>query len=661
VSVLDRLLAGERVDVEELRAAVFRTVFGDRVGLTLALVTFFWVGLTWRLGFASNDQYTFANTILALADGQLHITQPRYGPPSGATPGTYVVGDRVYGRNYGVVLPSAILYAVFRVIALIADVRVLLTGLWSLTLVGIGGAVGGRFDRGREGVVAGSLIAGLFFLLSVLVADPLSSRWLPLIALQLTTASATAVVVVVCYRLVTRCYDRRLGVAAGVAVVVATPIGFWATLPKRHSVTVMFVICAMYTLYRSRAARTSSSARRFRSLTYAWPALLAWVHAPHGAILLGAVGLVDLPTARSNTRFDLLSIGAAFGVAFVPFLVTNTLISGNPVLPPRFLPDYTGDILSGSAETAGGSAGAAGGSAETGGGVVGSGSTGSSGIWRVVSVFLDGNLAIFSIFSRFITSYTALAEPERLFRVFVHTGYVPTLRPSEDAAINLSVLASMPLLGALVAYPVLAGRRLIERERSFGSPRQWSPIRVVDAFSALYVVLLLGLYFSSLPLHHMLTTRYLHPLYLIGIFWLVRLPIVRQSVATASRTLTTSYGSAIFVLVPAFLSAIAVGRLVLDESIQLYALFALFVATGAGLWAVVSSLTDGHRNTGSIALGVAAGTVSVYLLVAGLALFPETGEFLLPVARIVSERIHYARLIGSTPPFWDASQLFFVW
>lgn len=292
---------------------------------------------------------------------------------------------------------------------------------------------------------------------------------------------------------------------------------------------------------------------------------------------------------------------------------------------------------------------------------MGSGSTGSSGIWRVVSVFLDGNLAVFRIFSQFVSSYAALTEPERLFRVFVHTGYVPRLRPNQDAAINLSVLASMPLLGALVAYPVLAGRRLIERERSLSSPRQWSPIRVVDAFSAVYVVLLLGLYFSSLPNHHMLTTRYLHPLYLIGIFWIVRLPIVRQSVATASRTLTTSYGGAIFVLVPAFLSAIAVGRLVLDESIQLYALFALFVATGAGLWAIVSSLTDGHRNTGSIALGVAAGTVSVYLLVAGLALFPETGEFLLPVARIVSERIHYARLIGSTPPFWDASQLFFVW
>ena len=653
MSVLDRLLSGEKVEVADLRVAVFRAVFGDRAGLTLALVTFFWVGLTWRLGFASNDQYTFANTVLAVADGQLHITQPRYGPSSGATPGTYVVGDQVYGRNYGIVLPSTILYVVFRLIALIADVRILLTGLWSLTLVGIGGALGGRFDKPREGVVAGSLLAGLLFLLSLVVAEPLSSRWLPLIALQLTTAAATAITVVVSYRLVTRCYDRRLGVAAGVAVVVATPIGFWATLPKRHSVTAMLVICAMYTLYRSRAAATPTSARRFRSLTYAWPALLAWVHAPHG--------VVDLPTARSNTRFDLLSVGAAFGLAFVPFLVTNTLISGNPVLPPRFLPDYSGDILSASAETAGGSSGTASGSGQAGGDVAGSGSDSPSGIWSVFSVFLDGNLAIVRILSQFVSSYAALTEPERLFRVFVHTGYLPTLRPSEDAAINLSVLASMPLLGALVAYPVLAGRRLIERERSLRSPRQWSPIRVVDAFSAVYVVLLLGLYFSSLPLHHMLTVRYLHTLYLIGIVWLVRLPLVRQSVANALRPLTTSYGSTVIVLVPAFLSAIVVGRLVLDESIQLYALFALLVATGAGLSGIVRSLTDGHRKTGSIALGVAAGVASVYLLLAGLALFPTTGEFLLPVARIVSERIHYARLIGSTPPFWDATQLFFVW
>lgn len=657
MSVADRLLAGEQVDVVDLRRAVFRGIFGDRIGLTLALVTCLWVGLTWRLGFASNDQYTFANSVLAVADGQLHITQPRYGPPSGDTPGTYLVGDRVYGRNYGIVLPSAVVYVVLRLLALIADVRVLLTGLWSLTLVGIVGAVGRRFGRDRAGVIAGTGLAGVLFSLSLLVGDPLSPYWLPLLALQLTTAGATAVAAIVGYRLVARHYDQSIGVAAGVALVVATPVGFWATLPKRHSVTAMVVLCTMYTLYRARATRSPTSAVRFRALTYGWPALLAWVHAPHGAILLAAVAVVDLPTARSNRLRALFTVGAVFALALVPFLVTNALISGNPLLPPRFLTDYAGDVLTGGAQSA------IDGTADAGTGTTANGSTndgtggGASGLGAIVSVFLDGELRFGVVLSRFVGSYAAFADPERLFRVFVHTGYVPTLRSSEDAAINLSVLASMPVLGALVAYPVLAGKRAVARQITLVSPRRWPAIRVVDSFTIIYVLCLLGLYLQSLPTHHMLTVRYLHPLYPIGVYWLVRLPAVRRSVTTAARTLTVSYGLTVFVLVPTYLLAIAAGRLVLDESIQLYALAALFVGTAIALWASVSSV-GGYRTAGAVVLGVAAGTMSVYLLVAGLALFPTTGEFLLPVSRIVSERIHYARLIGSTPPFWDATQLF---
>lgn len=631
MSVADRLLAGETVELADLRSALFRALFGDRLGATLALAALVWVGVTWRLGFASNDQYTFANTVLAVADGQLHITDPVYGPSSGATPGTYLVDGRVYGRNYGIVLLSTVWYVCLRTVSVVADVRVLLTGLWSLALVVVATRFGERFDRRRAGSLGGAVVAGSLFALSLLVVDPLSSWWLPQIALQLTTALATAAVAVVCYRLVTRLSNRRLGVATAVATVAATPIGFWATLPKRHSVTVILVVCAMYTLFRSRDARTDGTALQFRALTYVWPALLAWVHAPHGFILLVAVGVVDLPTARTNGARELLTVGVAFGVALLPFFLTNTLISGNPVAPPRFLPDYSGDVLTADAELS---------SAVTDGGESGGGG------------LLGGlPLPVGGIVSRFVGSYLALLEPARLFRVFVHTGYVSSLRPAQDAAINLSVLASMPLLGALLAYPVLAARWLTARSDWTFSPRTWSPTRAMDAFTVVYVFLLLGLYFRSLPLHHMLTVRYLHPLYLLGVYWLVRLPAVRRVVAMEPRSLALSYGGTVLVALPAYLGAIAVGGLVLDESIQLYALAALGVAVGVGGWAVAAELRGRYTQAGAVALGVGAGAMTVYLLVAGLSLFPTTGEFLLPASRVVSEQIQYARLIGSSPPY----------
>ncbi|MBX0322816.1 hypothetical protein EGH21_07205 [Halomicroarcula sp. F13] len=47
-----------------------------------------------------------------------------------------------------------------------------------------------------------------------------------------------------------------------------------------------------------------------------------------------------------------------------------------------------------------------------------------------------------------------------------------------------------------------------------------------------------------------------------------------------------------------------------------------------------------------VVAAVAAGPLGI----AGLSLFPSSGEFLLPVSRALSEQIHYARLLGSSPP-----------
>ncbi|WP_135305689.1 hypothetical protein [Haloarcula amylovorans] len=631
MSVTDRLLAGETVELADLRTATWRAVLGDRTGATLLLASFVWVGLTWRLGFFSNDQYTFANTLVAVVEGHLDITRAVYGPASGATPGTYLVDGRVYGRNYGVVLVSAVWYVALRALAAVADVRVVLSGAWSLALVGVAHAVGTRLDRQRTAVVAGTAVGLALFCVNLALTTPLSSWWLPLVALQLTTALAAALLTVVCYRLVSRLHGRRLGVAAALATMLASPVGFWATLPKRHSVTALLVVCAMYTLYRSRAAPTHQRATRFRALTYVWVGAMAWVHAPEGFILLVAVAAVDVPTARSNAPRDLLLVGAALLLSLLPFFLTNATISGNPLSPPRLLDSYTGDVLSG------GNAGSA--ASGDAGGTTGRG--GDSLLPTPVS----------RIVGQFVASYALLLDPGHLSGVFVHTGYVPTLRSAQDAAINLSVLASMPLLGALVAVPLLAIRRAqAGGDRFVIDPRNWSPVRTLDAFSLVYVGLLVGLYLQQVLIHHMFTVRYLHPLYPIAVYWLARTPEIRRTVAGDPRPLSLSYAGTIGVGVPAYLGVITTEELVLGEAVQLYALVALPLAAVVAAWALLETVSGGFERVGVVALGLAAGATTVYLLVAGLSLFPTTGEFLLPLSRVVSEQVHYARLLGSSPP-----------
>lgn len=640
MSVRRRLMPGRRRDDEELGAAVFRAVFGDYVGATIFLAAVAWVGLYWRLGFFSNDQFTFANALVGVADGHLAIERAVYGPASGSTPGTHLMDGRVYGRNYGVVVVSAAWLLALEAASLVVDLRVLLAGLWSFAVVGVGAGIGVWLGRRRRGVIAGTAVGAAAFVGNLVVATPLSAYWYPLLALQITTVVATALTAVVLYRLVSRRYSRRLGAFAGLGAVAATPLGFWAALPKRHSVTALFVVCTCYTLYRSREAESATAARRYRALTYAWVGPLTWVHAPEGFVLLLAVAAVDLPTARSNGVRDLIAVGLVLFVSLLPFFLTNLAISGNPLRPPRLLAEYTGDVLS--AEATAPDQGAS-----------GSGTDGQS---ARSGQFGGGGGGIGSaLLGRFAASYGMfIADPEAVYRIFVRRGYVDLRQASKDAAVNLSVLESMPLFGALVAAPVLAVRigttelgRRVRRLRSVSDPKS-----VVDGFTVAYGALLVGLFLASLPSHHMLTVRYLHPLYALGVYWLVRLPAVRRALSTASHVAAGSFAVTVVTGVPLYLGAIAVGDLVLGESVQLYALVALALAVAVGCWALLETSVGGLEASGAALLGVAGGAVAVYLLVSGVALFPTTGDFLLPLSRAASERVHFMRLYGSTPSYW---------
>ena len=98
---LDRWYAGTRA----ARGTIERAVFGDGYGTALFLGSVCFFMLYWRIGVFITDNNAIATTLLNVADGRLHLTAAPYG--SGLeSPGTYVSGDRVYGRNYGVVFAA---------------------------------------------------------------------------------------------------------------------------------------------------------------------------------------------------------------------------------------------------------------------------------------------------------------------------------------------------------------------------------------------------------------------------------------------------------------------------------------------------------------------------------------------------------------------------
>lgn len=647
------------VDIEEAGITVGRWVFGDRTGVTLFLAAVLFFALYWRIGIFSTDSYAVANTMAGVAEGSLAINEVTYGPPSGITPGMHVVDGRLYGRNFGMVFAALPLVWLQQGMSIFVDLRIALAGGWCLALLGFCTLVGERIDRRELATVVGSVVALSLFAGSVAVATPLSARWYPVIALQLLTMAATGLTAVTIYRLLRRMYGNRVGLAAGITVAFASPAGFWATFPKRHAVTAFLGVLTLYCLFRSREATARRSALRFRALAYVWVGLTAWVHSAEALLLLFALGAVDLATARSNRPLELMVVGMALFLSLLPLFITNYLIAGSPLDPPRLWEAYTdtsqrtGNGLSGGASGSGGSESPA---VETGseptGGTTGGGEEGSTESVGIVGRMVGGLVAAASdrvalLLGYMETSLEPLGNVERLSNTFIRSGYISGLPSYNDRAINLSVLEAMPLFGVFAILPVAAvewgrsfqtreGRRLLRRMRG-------DPARAADGFAVLLVALFVLLYMSRLPTHFMLTGRYIHPIYPFGVYLLARVPAVREVVTEHGTRTAVGYGAAVFIGVPLYIGTLWATNAVLGEAVQLYALVSLTIASLVAGWAVLTAAggEGGRRLSGRAApiLGIAAGLATVYLIVSGFGFFAYTHEYALPLSRVIAEQL----------------------
>jgi len=601
----------------------WRAVLGDRTGATIFIAALLVFALTWRIGPFINDNYTVANTLVAVADGHLNIETPVYGPSalSGSrpapTPGTHEVEGEVFGRNYGHVFLSLPFLWVLSAVASVSDVGIALAATWSGLLFVLVVAVTSRFDRRREGMVGGAALATVTLGANLAVVRQIASRWHPWIALQLSTMVAAALVAVLVYRTVARMDGERLGTVAGIATAVATPVGFWATIPKRHSLSALFAVATLYCFYRSRAASTDVERARFRALAYVPGALASWVHAPEGFVLLIALGAVDVLTAKSNGHRRLVVVAIVVVLAMLPVMVTNSAVVGTPFEPPRVWPEYDPG-------TPGGETGGPGGSGE-------------SAFGSMVGVLV--------LFLTYMTQAAlALIDPARLFSTFVRSGNELGLGQAIIGArsLNISVLESMPLAGLFLILPLEAYRRV--RARGFPDIRtvkhlDRNPDRAADLLMVAYLSLLIVMYQPRLPIRVSFTVRYLHPLYPLLVYGLARLEPIRRVIDTEWRLLGVSFAGFVVVGGPLLFGMLAAVAGRLEIAVQYHARLALAAAAMLVYWGFVKQGSEGYERGGAVLLAFAAGVSTLYLLLSAWGYFPYSEQFAIPAVRVVSDLV----------------------
>jgi hypothetical protein len=485
---------------------------------------------------------------------------------------------------------------------------------------------------------------------------------------------AAAFVAVALYRSFRLFADPRTGAFVGAAAVIATPVGFWASIPKRHVVTALFATLALLSFAASRSAESDRAALGYRAAAYATVGVTAWINAAEGLVLLVALAPADLLTARANGRRQLAAVTATLGVSLLPFFLTNYVVSGDPLHPPRLLRSYNGntELLadryteSGTADGDGdgvaellgedGGDGAGGSDPDSDGDSTQSADYADSGtgswytplVWLLALVDLAGTLADglsakLSIFDGYLRRGRTVAfeEPSRLYHTFVRSGRIPGLRygREEQEAVNLTLLESTPTLGALVALPVVGVRWLLDVDGTVGHPRDWSTPRQTDLFVASFLVWFTLFYIPRLPLYAQVTVRYLVPTVPFFLYAVGRLDAVSRVVRTASGTLCFAYAGSVLVGGQLAVVALHVIDPSLGEAVQLFAVVNLAVAASATAWILWDAVvTDPDERVGAIALGVTVSAGTVFLLLTGLGYFAY-GDFALALSRILADVI----------------------
>lgn len=640
VSALDIHRVLSRVRAESVR--VGRLVVGDQRGLAVFLGSLCYIALLTRVGIFITDTYTTANAFVALTEGHLAIDRAVFGP-SLATPGMHVVDGQLYGRNYGQLVLSLPAYWLLEGVSLVADLRIALVAAWSLLLLWLSVVLGRLFEHRRAFALGGSALALALFLANVAVATPLPARVVPVLAMQVTSIVAGALVGVFAYRLVGWLTSPRAGVVAGVLVVAATPIGFWAPIPKRHVFTSLCVLLALFAFAKSRDPETPH-----RDLVhggaYAATALLAWIHAPESLVLLVALVVADLASSPAARYRALPVVGGVFVLALVPFLVTNLLIAGNPFVPPRLLENFDSAKTGGSVvdtgssvvdpsdgSTGGSSDPASGGSRRSDGGILGA-------IGGLFDAIVTAGATFVWLLSDGIE--TATTQTNDLYRTFVRSGYVAASSAASEEAINLSVLESAPVLGGLLAAPLAAANRLtapVDRHR-LREPRPATGIAI-----GVFVLLFTLLYVERLPLYAQVTVRYLVPLYAVGVVGLVLLAPIERVCRHETTTFAWAVAGGVLIGGQVIAGFVLSQGLALGEAFQFHALAGLGLAVILGVSAAATPFTERADRIVASTLGLAtAGAVVFSLLVVtayapGLGRYPVDGGQLLPIFRVLAD------------------------
>jgi hypothetical protein len=321
---------------------LFNSISHDRTAILTFLLAFSLLLSFWQVGLLLNDEWITANQLTNLKNGSLSVEVIKYGGDRGI----YSMSGRPVGA-YTHALPVFALpvyYALSTVDRLI-NLRLFFIFVWLLAVCALIYYYCGT--KRTKYILA--ILALLFFAANLLLYFvpalygfwsflhyPLQfAHWGEIAAINFVNIMAMCIVILIIYRLFKQIFDsERIGFVAALIALFGTSLPLWAVTGKDHSVSLLFIMLAIYCYY----SYVQSKKVKYKYLAFAMVGLEVWVRAEAAVPLFCSLFLTELLFVyRNNTaRAQLLNITKIVFVILIsllPFFINNYLLFGNIFFP----------------------------------------------------------------------------------------------------------------------------------------------------------------------------------------------------------------------------------------------------------------------------------------------------------------------------------------
>ena len=330
---------------------LLHSIFPDRTAIVIFLLAVTLLLSFWQVGTLLNDEWITANQLTNLKNGSLTVEVIKYGGDWGI----YNMSGRPVGA-YTHALPVFALPVYYALSAVdhIINLRLFFIIVWLLAV----SALIYYYSGTKRTKYVLAILALLFFAANLLLYffpslygfwsflhHPLEfARWGEIAAINIVNIVAMCIVILIIYRLFKHIFDsERIGFVAALIALIGTSFPLWALTGKDHSVSLLFIMLAIYFYY----SYAESNQVKYKYLAFAMVGLELWVRAEAAVPLFCALFLTELLFIyRNNTaRAQLLNVTkivAVILISLIPFFINNYLLFGN-----IFLPTLTDVVITG--------------------------------------------------------------------------------------------------------------------------------------------------------------------------------------------------------------------------------------------------------------------------------------------------------------------------